>query len=223
MTRTADLLGGGWARIERRRVRGSGAGVSLDINLGGGDGPENVPQAPDVEPLKLRYYSRIARPPLPDNWTAADYLEYAASQIEQSAFYLDRAQRSAQHVEGHPIQRVASDVDSLLDAYDTGVMTLIQGFEKAGDPKVYAKAAMDVLLKLQPYLRAVPSVMAVAINTGAKLGYQIGFADGFIAGWDARDKDTSDIMQYLKKLLATAGVGIAVVAALVLAALALSR
>jgi hypothetical protein len=150
-------------------------------------------------------------------------MDYAASQIPQIKESLAEAQLCAQHIQGHPLQAFPTWIDLALDQYDVAMGTLIDSVAMGGD----AKRAEAIHRELRPLLSSVLPLVAAAMSRASQLGLEIGFIigwqQGWEAGWKARDEDADSFTTWLKKLLATGGVGIAVLGAFALAVLALRR
>lgn len=200
----------------------------LEINIGGSKSKEeakaeseqNLPPPPSFE-----YYAQIPLPPYPSGWQPNDYIEYAAEQEAQAAYWMQQAKLATQHVQGHPLQDFPNRIDGVLTAYDTAVHALIVGVGKGADPQ----QAMAVLERMRPYLREVPTVMGMGFTTAARIGIQIGFDYGFNEGYEAREKESEDFLKWLKDLLkqigkmGAVGLGVGVALLLLLGGLAALR
>ncbi len=187
----------------------------------------NAPPAP-MTPLEsapeFKYYgAHWARPPFPPGWTAKDYMDYAASQIPQLKESLEEARLCTQHIVGHPLQAFAGWIDLALEQYDLAMVTIIDSVAMGGDPQ----RASDLHRELRPLLMSVIPLTAAAMTKAAEVGFEVGYlvgwAKGWEAGWKARDEDADSFSTWLKKLLATGGVSIAVLGAFALAVLALRK
>ncbi len=187
----------------------------------------NAPQAPPT-PLEsapeFKYYgAQWARPPFPPGWSASDYMDYAANQIPMIKESLEEARLCTQHVVGHPLQAFAGWIDLGLEQYDTAMGALIDAVAMGGDPE----RAVALHRELRPLLMSVIPLTAAAMSKAAEIGFEVGYlvgwAKGWEAGWKARDEDADSFSTWLKKLLATGGVGVALLGAFALAVLALRR
>lgn len=171
--------------------------------------PPPAPRAPVEDAPKLTFYSKWARPPYPPGWGKAEYLAYARKQAADAKVYIGEANAALQHVQGHPIQAFPGYLDGALQAYDEGMVTLLEA--------VYAGATRDevkpVLKALSPVLQALPSLVAKGMTRAAELGFQLGFDEGWYQGWqagyEARAEDEESMWDWIKKAVG-AGLGIAV-------------
>lgn len=183
--------------------------------VAGNSSPARPGRAPIEDGPKFAFYSQWARPPYPPGWGPADFILYAQAQAVSAKDWLAEAQRTAQHVQDHPLQMFPAAVDGVLESYDEGFLALIEAVA-AGATK---EQVLPVIESLTPVLRALPPLLAQALTRAGQLGVQIGFDAGWAAGWKARDADSKEFENWLKKALG-AGAGVAIAAVGIALALA---